>query len=286
MSLAHTGASAQALRGGLTQVLNEGAFLHNALAEGSCRLLKMVCEPPLADSSTLPPSLLPLCHHQRRSLDVAHLCVNGMSYSSRGSPWANSAVVVTVGASHGDFDDLRGALPPALAGLEWQETMEERAAKMGGGQFKCPVQRVSDFLAGRPSAQEDLPESSYRLGVTAASLHELYPPAITDALRQGIAEFGQSMPGFDSSEGLLHAVETRTSAPVQVVRREDTCEAIGLRGLYPAGEGAGYAGGIVSAAVDGLRVAKALLKHVGGRRKAFERTLGDAEEALLSPPPI
>jgi uncharacterized FAD-dependent dehydrogenase len=187
-----------------------------------------------------------------------------MSYSTRGSAWANSAVVATVGLSHRDFDFLPGKLPPPLAGLEWQEEMESRAAKMGGGQLRCPVQRVSDFLAGRASIQEELPPSSYRLGVTAAPLHELYPPDVTAALKQGIEEFGRQIPGFDAGEGLLHAVETRTSAPVQVVRNAGTCEAVGLKRLYPAGEGAGYAGGIVSAAVDGLRVARALLPRLAG----------------------
>jgi len=86
---------------------------------------------------------------------------------------------------------------------------------------------------------------------------------ITAALRQGIAEFGRSVPGFDTAQGLLHGVETRTSAPVQVLRREGSCEAVGLDRLFPAGEGAGYAGGIVSAAVDGLRVARALMGHLG-----------------------
>lgn len=154
----------------------------------------------------------------------------------------------------GGGDDL----PPQLAGLAFQEDMEARAAAMGGGGLTCPVQRVTDYLAGVPSEGE-LPSSSYRLGVTAAPLHELYPPPITQALRDGLRKFARSMPGFDCDQALLHGVETRTSAPVQVVRDRDTCEAIGLEGLYPAGEGAGYAGGIVSAAVDGIRVAEALV---------------------------
>ena len=202
------------------------------------------------------------------SLDAEHLCVNGMSYSNRGSKWANSAVVVSVGEAYGDYSALAAAeggladgLPPQLAGLEWQEAMEARAAAMGGGGLRCPAQRVSDFLAGRLST--DLPASSYRLGVTSAPLHELYPPALTAALREGITKFGNSLNGFDEEEGVLHGVETRTSAPVQVVRDASTCEAMGLRNLYPAGEGAGYAGGIISAAVDGLRVGRRLLVQLG-----------------------
>ena len=210
------------------------------------------------------------------SLQESQLCINGMSYSNRGSKWANSAVVVSVGAAYGDYgalaSDGEGSSgseidggeggdaadsSPELAGLVFQEAMEARASAMGGGELRCPVQRVTDFLDGVPS-QEPLPESSYRLGVTAAPLHELYPPRITDALRRGIRQFVASMPGFDCDAALLHGVETRTSAPVQIARDRSTCEAVGLSGLFPAGEGAGYAGGIVSAAVDGIRVAEAL----------------------------
>ncbi|KAL3915252.1 MAG: hypothetical protein SGPRY_007306 [Prymnesium sp.] len=130
------------------------------------------------------------------SLDVDHLCINGMSYSNRGSQWANSAVV---------------------------EAMEARAAEMGGGGLVCPVQRVSDFLEGRETEGE-LPRSSYRVGVTAASLHQLYPPELTEALRQGIRKFAASLPGFDCDEALLHGVETRTSAPVQVISSSNLLE--------------------------------------------------------------
>lgn len=205
------------------------------------------------------------------SMDDAHLCVNGMSYSNRGSKWANSAVVVSVGSKYGDYDGLEGPdaggigtrtggseLPPELAGLRFQEAMEARAAGMGGEGLICPVQRVSDFVEGRLS-EDPLPESSYRRGVKSAPLHELYPPAITEALRVALKRWGRTMQGFDGDQALLHGVETRTSAPVQIVRDDESCEARGLEGLFPAGEGAGYAGGIVSAAVDGLRVAKALL---------------------------
>ena len=206
------------------------------------------------------------------------MCVNGMSYSNRGSKWANSAVVVSVGSSFGDYAAApaeagegsgegsgEGAggdedMPAELAGLRFQEAMEAKAAAMGGPGLICPVQRVSDFLEGRLSA-EPLPSSSYRRGVKSAPLHELYPPAVTEALRVALRRWGRTMAGFDGDEALLHGVETRTSAPVQIARDDATCECAGLRGLYPAGEGAGHAGGIVSAAVDGLRVAEALLEH-------------------------
>lgn len=196
------------------------------------------------------------------SIVPERLCINGMSYSNRGSKWANSAVVVSVGSEYGDYQGMDGESgdgPAELAGLRFQEAMEARAALMGGEGLICPVQRVSDFIEGRLS-QEPLPSSSYRRGVKSAPLHELYPPPVTMALRTALRRWGQTMQGFDGDEALLHGVETRTSAPVQIKRTAETCEAVGLVGLFPAGEGAGYAGGIVSAAVDGLRVAKALLQ--------------------------
>ena len=115
------------------------------------------------------------------------------------------------------------------------------------------------------------------LGVRAAPLHELYPPQVTSALRDGLRRFASTLPGFDSDEALLHGVETRTSAPVQIARHADSCEADGLRGLYPAGEGAGHAGGIVSAAVDGIRIANAILARAAVEREgsgAGEGTAG------------
>ena len=146
-----------------------------------------------------------------------------------------------------------------LAGLAFQEAIEASAARMGGGDLVCPAQRVSDFIDGTLST-EPLPRSSYRRGVKSAPLHELYPAPITGALRKALERFERRMPGFCSGDALLHGAETRTSAPVQIVRHRDRCEADGeLFGLYPAGEGAGYAGGIMSAAVDGMRVARAVV---------------------------
>jgi len=213
------------------------------------------------------------------SIEEGKLCVNGMSYSNRGSKWANSALVVSVGSQYGDYADAGadgGGGSDSLAGLAFQEEMEGRAAAMGGGELRCPVQRVSDFLRGELS-EAPLPPSSYRLGVTSAPLHELYPPALTEALRRGLRDFAGSMDGFDGDAALLHGVETRTSAPVQIARDDATCECAGLPGLYPAGEGAGHAGGIVSAAVDGIRVAEALLKQYA----AAEEGRSPGEDALV-----
>jgi uncharacterized FAD-dependent dehydrogenase len=151
-----------------------------------------------------------------------------------------------------------------LAGVAFQREMERRAAVMGGGNLTIPVQRLTDFVAGRTSTSA--PPSSYRLGVKPSACHEIYPAQIVQALRCALVEhFDKQMPGYLCEEGLLHAVETRTSSPVRVHRDQATMEAIGSSGLFPAGEGAGYAGGIVSAAVDGYMVAEAVLNKILGR---------------------
>ncbi|RLM99782.1 hypothetical protein C2845_PM06G21710 [Panicum miliaceum] len=179
------------------------------------------------------------------STDPSELCINGMSFSRRASKWANSALVVTV-SSH-DFKPFRSHGP--LAGVEFQREFERRAAVMGGGNFVVPAQRVTDFISNRLSVTT-LPPSSYRLGVRPSKLHELFPPYITEALQQSIIMIDREMPGFFAKEALLHGVETRTSSPLQISRYGETYESTSLQGLYPIGEGAGYAGGILSAAVD------------------------------------
>jgi uncharacterized FAD-dependent dehydrogenase len=179
------------------------------------------------------------------------LCLNGMSFSKRQSQWANSALVVGVTP-----DDMEALYPGAwpMRGVLFQEAMERRAAQFGGGNLVAPVQRVTDFIEGKAILEGSQPSSSYRMGVKAAACHEIYPPFITEALRKALRHFDKEMPGFVSEEALLHGVETRTSAPVQITRSADSLECVSLRGLFPAGEGAGYAGGIVSAAVDGMAV--------------------------------
>ncbi|PON70439.1 FAD/NAD(P)-binding domain containing protein [Parasponia andersonii] len=181
------------------------------------------------------------------STNPSEICINGMSFSRRASKWANAALVVTVSTK--DFESLN--FHGDLAGVEFQREFERRAAILGGGNFVVPVQTVTDFLNGKLSVTS-VPPSSYRLGVKAAHLHELFPIHITEALQRAISMFDEELPGFVSKEGLLHGVETRTSSPVQIPRNTDTYESTSLKGLYPVGEGAGYAGGIVSAAVDGM----------------------------------
>ncbi len=178
-------------------------------------------------------------------------CTNGMSNSSRSSPLANAGLVVAV--SPADFA-AEGFTGP-LAGLEWQRKWERAAYELGGGGYRAPAQRLSAYLARR--AGEPPGRTSYRPGLTAADLHLLFPPTVQEALQRGLRTFGNRLRGFVTDEAVLIGVESRTSSPCRLVRGDDL-QAPGLAGLYPAGEGAGYAGGIVSSAVDGLRVAEAI----------------------------
>lgn len=199
------------------------------------------------------------------STESNEVCVNGMSFSRRDSVWANSALVVTVSPEDAILDEYRDEYG-VLAGLAFQRDMERRAAIMGGGDLVVPVQRLTDFIAGKASTTA--PTSSYRIGVKPAACHEIYPEALTNALRDALVNhFDKQMKGFVCEEGLLHAVETRTSSPVRIKRDSETMEAIGIKNLYPAGEGAGFAGGIVSAAVDGIVIAEAILDSLVGEGK-------------------
>lgn len=192
------------------------------------------------------------------STNEAELCINGMSFSLRNSRWANSALVTTVSEDDWGQFDKEG---PGLSGISLQKHIEKQAAILGGGNFVCPVQRVPDFLSDRISSGT-LPSSSYRLGVKSASLHTLYSEDITDSIKKALQNFQEMKPGFICDDALLHAAETRTSSPVQILRDKDSLESIAVKGLYPAGEGAGYAGGIVSAAVDGLKIGEAISKKL------------------------
>jgi uncharacterized FAD-dependent dehydrogenase len=183
-------------------------------------------------------------------------CTNGMSNSRRSSPLANAGIVVAV--SPADFA-AEGFTGP-LAGLEWQRKWEREAYRLGGGGYRAPAQRLSAFLAGRPGAPPQ--RTSYRPGATPADLSALFPARVQEALRAGLRAFERRMHGFVSDEAILLGVETRTSSPCRLVRGENL-QSPALGGVYPAGEGAGYAGGIVSSAVDGLRVAEAICAELG-----------------------
>lgn len=184
------------------------------------------------------------------SAQPGHLAINGMSYHARKSGFANAAVVVNI--QREDF--FRGHV---LDGVAFQERLETAAFEAGGGDYFSPAQRLTDFLAGRPSKGEL--QSTYRPGVTAARVDRLLPPFVVDALRSALVEYNKRMRDFISHEAIVAGVESKTSAPV-VMNRSRELESISHPGLYPAGEGAGFAGGIVSAALDGVRVATALVE--------------------------
>ena len=187
------------------------------------------------------------------------LCINGMSHASRSGKYANSALVVSVGPA----DYAAAGHDGVFAGVEFDA--ERKAYAAGGGDFVAPASRVADFVAGTVSA--DIPATSYRRGLTSADLTTLYPTPVIEALKRAMQRFNRSLPGFITNEAKLIGVETRTSSPVRVPRDDTDMQAIGARGLYPAGEGMGYGGGIVSAAVDGIRAAEAVLVHSGAVRE-------------------
>jgi uncharacterized FAD-dependent dehydrogenase len=184
------------------------------------------------------------------------LCTNGMSNSHRSSPLANAGIVVAVSPADFAAEGFEGP----LAGLAWQRKWEREAFRLGGGSYRAPAQRLSAYLAGRPGAPPG--KTSYRPGVVPADLARLYPSRVRDALRAGLAAFGRRMRGFVTDDALLVGIESRTSSPCRILRDERLMSP-SVRGLYPAGEGAGYAGGIVSSAVDGLRVAEAICAELG-----------------------
>jgi len=174
--------------------------------------------------------------------------VNGMSYSKRQAWWANSAVIAEVLPA--DYDG-----PDPLGGVRYQDAIERKAFEVGGGDFRAPAQRVVDFLANRPSTE--LPRTSHPLGVEPADLRAVLPAPIVAGIKAALRHFDRKLRGFAGGDGVLIAPETRTTAPLRFLR-DDNLEAVGLPGLLPVGEGAGYAGGIISAALDGLRAARSV----------------------------
>lgn len=182
--------------------------------------------------------------------ELGGLCVNGMSDFSRNGRNCNSALLVSVAP-----EDLPGT--DALAGVGFQRSMEQAAFSLGDGRYIAPVQTVADFLAGTAGSQSDWVQPTYPRGVAWRNLADCLPAFVADALREALPALDRKLPGFSNGQAVLTGVETRSSSPVRLVRGDDLC-AVGHPGLYPAGEGAGYAGGIMSAAVDGLRVAQAV----------------------------
>ena len=175
---------------------------------------------------------------------------NGMSYSARDGENANAALLVTLHPE--DFPER-----DVLSGMRWQRRIEQAAFEAGGRTYRAPAQLAGDFLARRKSEGPGRVRPSYRPGVTWTELHEVLPPRITQVLEQAIPALGKKLPGFEDPDAVLTAPETRSSSPVRILR-DGGCQSR-IRGLFPCGEGAGYAGGITSAAVDGMRCAEAVL---------------------------
>ncbi len=182
------------------------------------------------------------------------LVVNGMSPSSRGTRWANSGMVVEVLPD--DITDDSGALKM----MEFQKEIEVRFFEEAGQTQNAPAQRMVDFTEGKQST--NLPTSSYAPGIHSARIDKLLPPQVAARLQEGFRQFGEKSKGFLTNEAVLIGCETRTSSPVRIIRDPQTLQHVRLKGLFPCGEGAGYAGGIVSAAIDGERCADALAKYI------------------------
>jgi len=185
--------------------------------------------------------------------EVGGVVTNGMSGQLRNSPFANSALVVNVRE-----DDFDGTGP--LAGVRLQRRWERQAFAAGGGGYRAPAQNLLDFLKlpGKGAVR-----TTYRPGICETDLGAVLPSYIIDTLREGIMDFDRRLKGFVTAEATLVGIESRTSAPVRILR-DASGESIGLKGLYPAGEGAGYAGGIMSSAVDGIRIADVIAARLAG----------------------
>jgi len=184
------------------------------------------------------------------SSDKEQVVVNGMSNHARNAPNANAAIVVQVTPDDFGHDPMDG--------IRFQETLEKRAFHAGGGDFAAPAQRLEDFLRERKTTAFGDVEPTYRPGVVPKRLDAVLPDFVAQGIRDGIRVFARQIKGFDLPDAVLTAVESRTSAPVRILR-DETGQAVNAKGLYPVGEGAGYAGGIVSAAVDGMRAAERII---------------------------
>ena len=220
-----------------------------------------------ADIPTLPPADYKLVRHLEEETvytfcmcpggyvvaaasEEGRLVTNGMSYADRDGENANAALLVTLNPQ-----DFPGEGP--LSGMHWQRQIEEAAFRAGGSNYHAPAQLVGDFLAGRASVAPGTVTPTYQPGVTWCDLHQVLPEKITGALEKALPQLDGNLKGYAMHDAVLTAPETRSSSPVRILRDESKQSA--LKGLYPAGEGAGYAGGIMSAAIDGIQTAEALI---------------------------
>ncbi|WP_372966355.1 FAD-dependent protein [Marinobacter sp.] len=185
--------------------------------------------------------------------EPGRVVTNGMSQYSRNERNANSAIVVNIEPEQ----DFPGG---PLAGVELQEKLEAHAYVLGGSDYSAPAQLVGDFIAGKPSEKLGEVEPSYKPGIRLGNLEPSLPDYAIEAIREALPAFGRQIRGFDRADALLTGIETRTSSPIRLTRDRESLQSLNTRGLYPAGEGAGYAGGILSAGVDGVKVAEAVAK--------------------------
>jgi len=214
-----------------------------------------------------------LVHHGKNARSVYSFCMcpggtvvaatsepgrvvtNGMSQYSRNERNANAAIVVGI-------EPARDYPGHPLAGIDLQRELESRAYELGGGDYIAPAQLVGDFLRNVPSTKLGSVEPSYKPGVRLCNLAEALPDFAVQAIREAIPEFNKQIAGFAMNDAILTGVETRTSSPISIKRAPDSLQSVNTPGLYPAGEGAGYAGGILSAAVDGIKIAEAVAKSI------------------------
>jgi hypothetical protein len=188
--------------------------------------------------------------------NVNEIVVNGWSPSKRNNPYANSGMVVAIEPNDWQVHEKHGS----LAALYFQQEIEKRAFTAGGGQLAAPAQRMVDFVNNKLSTS--LPSCSYLPGLNTTLLTKVLPNFVADSLREGFKLFGKKMNGYFTNEAVVVATESRTSSPVRIPRDAELLHHPQITNLYPAGEGAGYAGGIVSAAMDGERVAKAIAEQL------------------------
>ncbi len=189
------------------------------------------------------------------SSEKNRLVTNGMSYFDRGGKNANSALLIEVYPE--DLDDNN-----VLSGVEFQRYLEEKAFIAGGSNYFAPVQKIGDILNGVASTSIGNIEPTFKPGVTPCDFKDIFPPFIYDSIKLGIIEMNKKIKGFGDENGLLTAVESRSSSPIRIIRDKESLQSIKFKGLYPCGEGCGYAGGIVSAGVDGIKCAEAIINKV------------------------
>lgn len=194
-------------------------------------------------------------HVVNASSEKNRLVTNGMSYYSRNGENANSALLIEIYPDDFKNDNI-------LAGIEFQRDLEEKAFKIGGSNYFAPVQKIDDILKGLPSKDIGRIKPTFKPGVTPCDFKEIFPNFIYESLKLGIIEMDKKIKGFADGDGLLTAVESRSSSPIRILRDSETFESVKFKGLYPCGEGCGYAGGIVSAGVDGVRCAEALINSI------------------------